>query len=786
MWLTGTAAFQICQGHHVQMPVVACKPTCRDARDPATSHHFVMFKGHRASWQKARRQRASRFGVNILAKLWIRSKQLRALKRRLLIMFFARTTTYIDSVSYLRRSLESRSPQYKALRDGQIRLLHLKPGYSMNTIECDFSYAELGSPGDYSALSYTWGRDPPSIPILMNGKATLVTENLYLALLHFRERGIKTLWVDYLCINQNDLLERASQVSLMKDVYSKADMVLIWLGESNALTERAFDEFHGLVELLDYQNIIPSNYINNPTTQHPERWRAISEILYRPWFRRMWIIQEVLSARRGMVVCGKDILDLGLFLNIINSMFRADALNVIFSHHPNRHELLDGPMRVALEQICFLVKAKFSTVNIFMQWKFKPTLLNYLAETRWAEATDPRDKVYGILGLAHTARPLGHWCKTGEKGPEWIPFTVSYITPASDVFVSVTRAIIDSTRSLDILRFAQYTSNQVEGLPSWVPDWAKSKPHDVNGYLSITPMSTKTSEASWRPHKSSPLHDEITRRCPPHQCLRGSDILTVKGIHIDTITSISPHAHPEDFSMFTSDPRGPATQSYIDQKQNYLDALTDWIHDCVNQAMTWCSPYPSSHETTWTSLWALLNGISGDPNARIPDSPEDMLEDFHNANNSFAAIKSHLLSEQFGPKDALLEVAANVAVHYFGTCISRLPKSSMACQGRKFAATQGRFMGLVPEQAEVGDWVCAVYGIEMPLILRKCEHEEFRLIGHGRLEGLRFDKAVVEETFRGSYKGVKKKVKKASFRTFEDNGQSVYTILKETRLFDLI
>lgn len=655
----------------------------------------------------------------------------------------------------------------------------------MSTIQCDFSYINLDSPGVYSALSYTWGRDPPSVPILVNGKATLVTDNLYLALLQFRERGIKTLWVDFLCINQNDLAERASQVSLMRDVYCKAETVLVWLGESNALTTRAFDELHGLAELADFDNAVPIDYIKMSTVQHSERWRAISEVLYRPWFRRMWIIQEVLSARKGVVMCGKDIIELGLFLNIINSVHRVDMLKQVLSYHPNRVELSDGPMRVSLGQLRFLLTAKFGNVNPFMLWKFNPTLLNFLAETRWAEATDSRDKVYGILSLAQTEKNLGYWYNKDEEEREWRPFTVDYGIPASDVFINVSRAIISSTNSLDILRFSGYDASRPQRFPSWAPDWASSKPQIILGHNSFTPTSTNHGEPSWRPFKTGPLSREITRLCSPYYSFRDEYTLTVKGIQIDTIVSISPFAHPVDTSMYSHNPDGSAPPGWVDQRQDYLDNLINWIHDCVHQATRYCSPYPSASETTWTSLWALLNGIFGDENIQMPNSPEEMLRDFENAQKSFAALKPHLLAEASGSLDPLLQIAAHVAAHRFGTCLGRLPKSSTACQSKKFATTAGKFMGLVPEEAEKGDLVCTVYGVEAPLILRGCGDEKFHLIGYAQIQGLGFDDAVVQETFRAGARGAQKKREQAQISTF-DGGRRVYTILKKTREFDLM
>jgi hypothetical protein len=132
-------------------------------------------------------------------------------------------------------------------------------------------YVDLRCAGEYAALSYTWGSADHSIPILVNNRVSLITENLYLALLHLRQRNVTMLWVDALCINQDDLAERGRQVAQMKDVYCRAAMVHIWLGESDEFTERVFDELHSLSDHLDYDGRSRSGSSINV------RWISISK-----------------------------------------------------------------------------------------------------------------------------------------------------------------------------------------------------------------------------------------------------------------------------------------------------------------------------------------------------------------------------------------------------------------------------------------------------------------------------------------------------------------------------
>jgi hypothetical protein len=200
-----------------------------------------------------------------------------------------------------------------------IRLLRIHPGSALEDIQCEFACVNLDSPEDYVALSYTWGQEAPSIPILVEGKMVLVTENLYLALLHLRKRDVPTVWVDALCINQEDLQERASQVQQMKDVYQQAHTVVVWLGDEDQSSAQAFDTFHEMVEHLDWDDSVPT-WLMKAIYEDRERWKTIIDTLSRRWFCRTWVLQEVLAAQDVHVLCGKDIIRMALFLKIIHSL----------------------------------------------------------------------------------------------------------------------------------------------------------------------------------------------------------------------------------------------------------------------------------------------------------------------------------------------------------------------------------------------------------------------------------------------------------------------------------
>lgn len=701
---------------------------------------------------------------------------------------------------YLKRALSPTARMYKRdLPKGQIRVLQIKPGHSLSTIECAFAYVDLQKNGNYVALSYTWGSAIPSIPILVNGAVTMVTDNLYMALLHLRKGGVPRVWVDALCINQNNMTERSIQVSQMAEVYQGASMVYVWLGESNEMTRRAFEELYKMTQHFGWDNKIPAAYFD--TDRRPE-WTALCELLYRPWFRRVWIIQEILYARHALFVCGADFLEANTFLTIINSMLEAEVLPKIMSFHSNTSEATNGAKRTAIQQLEFMVQARNRTINPLAMTDFRGNLLDYLAQTRWAEATNPRDKIYGILSLARDAPNLG-WYKEkkqyrrvrrnqiGYQPRVWVPFKVDYAVSPARVFINVTRAIIVETRSIEILKFVDNGTARPTKLPSWVPNWGDSSPprtyhipfdHERRGKSSQSPEV-------WRPSKrydfshAEPdrirmaISNRITERCSAVFSFGPRDTLTIKGLEFDEITAISTHVHPPVIDLAPELNLGELTAA-----RDYFVRLTQWIKQCV-QLFECHEPCPTLEET-WTVFKQMLyQGKDTDSDEPGPQCFDDLLIDLTKAVD---AIAIEIRVYQLGDDEPLLDVLRSTAnVQYgSGSYFDRLPSASLSLSNRRLAITANGYIGLVPEDTNVGDTLCAIYGSELPFILRRCGRKKFKFIGHGRFEGFNFDDAVIDKTY---------KLRSWEDPDYEDNivtwdtpGRRVCTVLKKSTTFCLV
>ncbi|KAL6690370.1 heterokaryon incompatibility domain-containing protein [Trichoderma pleuroticola] len=246
-----------------------------------------------------------------------------------------------------------------------IRLVSLLPG-SSDTIICELITADLDSAPRYEALSYTWGNplDRRTIYIKTTeyGDATefQVTSNCFTALrcLRLADRP-RILWIDAVSIDQHNFLERNHQVTLMSQIYSRAAEVIIYLGESNDNCDLAIE----FITELDNPDPETTTSLSYPKSE--PLLLALKSFFSRPWFSRV-----------ATVYCG-------------DKMFSWSAVKNFQQWNTSQKWL---------KQLPFVVTSSRASLT---ESSPKKTMLNALIETRYCAATDPRDKMYGLLPLLH-------------------------------------------------------------------------------------------------------------------------------------------------------------------------------------------------------------------------------------------------------------------------------------------------------------------------------------------------------------------------------------------------
>ena len=172
--------------------------------------------------------------------------------------------------------------------------------------EIRISHARLSSKPIYRALSYAWGDGLVRVPVSCNGGDTVkVTVNCRSALWALRrDDSVTPLWIDSICIDQENIRERSHQVGIMQDIYREAKKVQAYLGESlnsssiaMKFLARSFTDSILGSDDIDALNI-PIERLPVPLPD------AIDKLLQREWFKRQWVLQEIHMAKYAEVLCG--------------------------------------------------------------------------------------------------------------------------------------------------------------------------------------------------------------------------------------------------------------------------------------------------------------------------------------------------------------------------------------------------------------------------------------------------------------------------------------------------
>lgn len=338
--------------------------------------------------------------------------------------------------------------QFSAPIQGKLRIFSL----STSDLErCNFE--------SFEALSYAWGDAAVTGTIEFPDQSHLpIAANLESFLRYRREReAVVMLWIDAICINQKDNEEKSSQVQAMSQIYILAYRLSVWLGPPsddsslgmNSLPEIGYE--HAFVKL----------------SMSPEECVAIGGYCNRAWCSRAWIVQELAHGSAGTkygrttVRCGSDCL-LWSQLVIACSRIYVNALNLRQRLPSVRHVL-------SLDTLPSRGKDE-----VFGSGESYPhRLLQQLAKHRQCLASNPRDKIYAMLGLWVDSLGLGKQNGLAQRAAP----TVNYDRRWEDVYVDFAIWIIYRTRSLGLLSHCQPNLLDHSGtgsLPTWVPDWSQS------------------------------------------------------------------------------------------------------------------------------------------------------------------------------------------------------------------------------------------------------------------------------------------------------------------------
>lgn len=612
--------------------------------------------------------------------------------------------------------------------------------------------------GDYVALSYAWGDPTATHEIYVDGIRMRVTANLEAALRELRshsriQQGFR-LWIDALCINQEDLKERAHQVTRMKDIYASAWNIAIWLGPEAddsdlamtamqylSLRSKDLDPLRNVYHrvdkaIVDFKPIFYWRYSTVKRLMRRAVFRALYHLLERPYWRRLWILQEVALGCQNMpVICGTkciplddiyqaleviriDGAELGNFIirdvrgrnAMIKSWYRTRGDNYGISE-----KLWERPTEIIEGQIP-VQRSK----SVLYGGIFGALLLG-----REAFASDQRDRVYGILGLPSLS--------------DIIKITPDYTLTPSQTFITFSRALYAGgdlnglrlvaspvpaigTRYLKLAMFSRPRSPKfvhnprvisvgcVHVLPSWVVCWSCAQnpafplPRPGNLYPSTKPAS-------------KPVFDS------------NGVLMTVRGVLFDTVSSLSAFHATESESSYPFN--GRSRDSIYGGHSATNEAI--WRTLVVNMTQSGEEAPDTYNSILSPKLWDL--GIGGVTRKLFG------LSDFYWRNKRLRLFDRTLdvvISGRRSLKQKFLGVSENDTLRFPGNDQSGREAVMWAMRllaWRRLVTTDGGYIGLVPAATKAGDHIVVVQGCDVPLVLRQ-DDECFRALGECYVHGI--------------------------------------------------
>lgn len=627
------------------------------------------------------------------------------------------------------------SYQYQPLSSPttQIRLLELLPG--RGTIQCQLKVTDLEeAEGTYEPISYCWKaytrkhwwgssynkeKKQRKFRLRIDEGNFYITENLHGALGQMRlDSRVRVLWADAICINQEDDEEKSAQVAMMAQIYQSGFQTLAWLGEADHRTRIAFEFFKTYADQASRTTSLSSQLAQSEpemipsTSRRPSapaffRWlpalrdwvnvqrqiTSVKSVIGRPYFRRAWVVQEIAKSDRVLFMCGK-------------------------------FDITWDDLAHGFKEFQYWVPGQdsFSALDEIWSFLYDYDLIEVAMMVSSTQASDPRDKLYGILGLVPDSGMTTN-------------VTVDYNKDPEQVFYDFTKGLLLSSTKLSVLSMSYGCSpDKPRHVPSWVWNPQPNEPFDR---FSL-------------PHSTS-KHYQTAQKSRSQPVFRGS-ILGLRGIVLQTITTISPGwkpAYRRHLPFHLEDPRLLLGQLVMYIEHKAAGGISNVSTDSTTAEHRWNTWI----RTNWPDMFS----------AETPLPEFDRIEEaeFIERVTCFdAEVLKHFEKYVSGHRkpmtlwnrlSLLVRIEKLMVCYVFGDpAVKRfgalMPPTS-GLRHRRLARTDGGHMVLCAKETAVKDKLVLLQGSDVPFILRPTG-ERWQIVGecyvHTLMDGSAWDESQCE------------------------------------------
>lgn len=597
--------------------------------------------------------------------------------------------------------------------EGWTRILELHPG--SGALACTISSKSITNAVlSFEALSYVWGNDAQTntFRIDCNGRTLSIGANLKSALMRLRhDKQPRLLWVDAVCINQNDDEEKSQQVKHMGEIYASAKVVLIWMGED--LAGEAEDCFALIKEtntflmeqLAKCNNVTDIPFIahgNGSMCVETAKWDTVRHLMDSEWFTRVWVLQEVGLARAAVILWGKSTMNWSQLVEFM--LFVAWRVDV-GAHTGN---VKSGTIYDVYEDVWRSFENKdtwrdeLPLTRSMNQTAEGQTLIEILNDGRAYQATDQRDRIYAFL--SHP-RASSHAKKKAA--------IVDYRKSVDEVYAETARHILEhDLHPWTVLSCIDHPpdSPSLSGQrPSWVPRWDEGFRVYWLGYSSMW----------YRAGGDQPSAFQVK--------ITSDSFLETSAVILDTIAWTSKPFVSEELSL---------TQQ---KKATRLQKLWQEVEQIESSPLT----KSSGHDCEYAFSLAVAAGRAAD---------EGAAQD--NATHHWAVYQTYkqlLAGDDANDTQPVDRVSSNSeppeeSLHL--EALTYINNQRRALHNRRlFRTRQGRY-GVGHRTLEMGDLCCVIRSANVPFVLRKADSlsrssdprpetgNTYRMVGEAYIQGI--------------------------------------------------
>lgn len=624
----------------------------------------------------------------------------------------------------------------------EIRLLKISNSQITHTISCHIVHFSLLSEPSYEALSYTWkestmfgqvagtpkdGHGTDRL-IEVDGSNLRVFENVYSAMSTLASYAKGFLWIDAICIDQENMKEREHQVGLMGRIFSGAERVIAWLGPSSPCSSTAISFLRSLSSCPtggDHHSWVMDTAKD---ARSLDSWIGLFNLVKRDWWTRVWVIQEYVLGQDVIFLCGEEIFDaqtLDRALKVLHDCwgnlfatstlkqigFNARVMDPLWNLHALRHRLRQRNIPPV------------------------PTL-THLSLTRAAHSTDPRDRLFAQYGLM------------SEKVRELCP--PNYSLPEIDIFTIFFRNYVQYTRDLSILCHAGMDSKTAQAWPTWLAQWTPGR--------HVYPF-----HCDWTGRRNAwPVFNACGDLTNPDFEITSEHVLRCKGVIVDEVDGVQLDTWCKEP---WEDPKGNPSSSdncAYEGPDAVFEALWRTIVADTNRRFSTgdavlCVPERAPHK------FALLFAASCQEYDEVLDSREEaqgVMPKLSPPGCSNIERRWHGMRELKLGGTRLREVIPQ----NFRSSASESPSGNkepvstrtsewqnfegsygqVFYRRRLFTTVQGR-LGVSTRSLKTGDKVCIIWGCPIPIVLRYSQ-TRFELVGDTYVHGIMMGEGVVDLT----------------------------------------